>query len=425
MYNSLHKALIRLRTAAAIMAAALLVPSCSPSLEDNGGSAPVHGEYTFGIYITLGDNVSNENTSRAPSADGYDPGAGYENYIDLATPDYRIYLFNARNELLYAVPPVDVELLPTDRRQAGSKTYELRFTLRDMDAHRLNPDACVFKLLMLANWRDYPENIEEGVTTVEEMMKSQAVLRDFTAPTGAELTEDDRIPLFGINLFGPLKLQPESFVLLDKLHLLRAYSKIEVFDSETSTDSLQAVELTRYNRRGYNAPLLNDWLQGEYVCDSYAADYGSTFRPAIGAEVDEALPLRRRKSDGHWYIYVPEYCNTMDGGVAPRPARSRLKATYKDSASGILHIYYIDFKYYDTVNAALNGGREGDFFDLRRNHWYRYELNRTHLDMMMRVDVVPYTSVELNPSFGFDDPLPRPPSEWITPPWVEIHPDRP
>lgn len=407
-----------------------MTPSCSSS-NDTPTNPSADADYGFTLYLSLSDN--NAITRSTPTdgdydgQSGYSSGVLYENYIDLGAQDYRIYLFNSNNKLIYAVPESDMSLLPTTSSSVGAKTYELRFrmTAKQVKDAGLNPENCVFKLLMLANWREYP-SVDNGVS-IETLLSSDRALRPYSAPLAATLTADDRIPLFGINQFGVIKLDPEWRTQLGTIHLLRAYSKIEVYDSEETCTPIHKVALTRYNTKSYCAPMLKEWMQSEYVTNSYKSDYGATFRNP-DSEVSTDLPLKKDPESGHFFIYVPEFRNidaVQDSKLLPRndEERTRLKVIYLDEISREEHCYMVDFKYYDALNAQRNGAQRGDYFNLNRNYWYRYVLNRGKVDLLMQVDVIPYHEIILEPEFGFDNPLPRPPSEWVTPPWVELDPE--
>lgn len=60
---------------------------------------------------------------------------------------------------------------------------------------------------------------------------------------------------------------------------------------------------------------------------------------------------------------------------------------------------------------------------LPRNTHVKVNLTLDRSDLKCRIDVLPYTAVPLNPEFGFDELLPRPPSGGDVPPWLEIDPD--
>lgn len=399
------------RSLAAALLLAALTAACSSSVSDEP-TLPQAGDYSFSLKLAVGDDISARSTT--PADGPYDPGAGFENYIDLLSNDYRIYLFNSNNVLIHAVEPADVRMIPTNMSTQGSKTYELQFAIKDLADKGLSPQSCTFKLLMLANWRSYPAGLVPGSTKIDDLMKSSTALRTFTPQREALLSADERIPMFGVKLYSGISLDPDLATELDIFHLLRAYSKIEVFNSAESVSPIASAVLTRHSLAGYNAPLLPQYLQGEYVTNSYKNDYGAmSFRPT-GVETDEDLAFKKDEATGSFFIYVPEFANLAGGRPRSDDERARIYVKYEDGEDA-----YIDFKYYDDVNADRNGAKKGDFFDLRRNYWYRYELNKGTVIVSLRVDVVPYVEVSLNPSFGFDKPI-IPEANPVTPPWVDI-----
>lgn len=69
-------------------------------------------------------------------------------------------------------------------------------------------------------------------------------------------------------------------------------------------------------------------------------------------------------------------------------SKSRIKITYTDDRE-----YFIDYKDYTTGNA----------FDVRRNYYYRFTVSRKFdatAELKVTVQVVPYSQVVLDPSFG-------------------------
>lgn len=60
---------------------------------------------------------------------------------------------------------------------------------------------------------------------------------------------------------------------------------------------------------------------------------------------------------------------------------------------------------------------------LPRNTHVKVNVTLANSDVRCTVDVLPYTAVPLNPSFGFDELLPRPPKPGDVPPWLDIDPD--
>ena len=135
-------------------------------------------------------------------------------------------------------------------------------------------------------------------------------------------------------------------------------------------------------------------------------------REGKGNTVTDDGTIYFNQSDNHrWYLYVPEFAN-------------RGKT---DSYQSSIEIKFRDYDHYETLHCSkylLPEGYDisvrGDDFDLLRNNIYRYNIYK---DLKVTVDVIPYVGVDLNPNFGFDDLLPRPPSQGEVPPWVVVDPD--
>ncbi len=387
MINRLRHIISRL-WAALLSTVALFPLGACASGEDvpvvPGGDEPgVAVEYTMGLYISLGDKT----VSRATPTDGeYDPGAGYENYIDLTgeTPDMRLYLFDTADRYIGSL--IDPEIVPVSE-SPGSKTYQLTFNVDKTFAEKYSGGS--FKLVMLANWgRVYPSAPVAGVTTIDDLVKSAEAVKAYT-PSPAVLTATDLIPMFGVVQFNNVILDPKVLVMLpETLHLLRAYAKVEVYDADNSKDFISSVSLTRHSSRAYMAPH-GVTHQDDYVKHKYDDDYVSTLTiPASSVNADPVTV--RRAPSGSFIIYVPEFRNI---GVSA-DERARLYVTYKDGNS-----FYVDFKYYNDPPAGFT---KGDPFDIRRNYWYKFAVNRQDFELIMSVDVMPYGEVILEPSFGID-----------------------
>lgn len=364
--------------------------SCSSSSADEPeiGGDDYSGVCELGLYIKLGDAVGD--LSRATPEGDYDPGEGYENYIHLTgdNPDYRVYLLDTSDRLIAEVADADILLLSAD---PGSKTYEMRFEVNKAFYDIYNNGS--FKLLMLANWYgSYPSGLVPGVTTLSDIVESQASVADYSSAWPAMLSVDSRIPMFGIVQFDGVELRPNSLTpLTNKLHLLRALAKIEVFDAADSEDEILSVTLLRHNTRYSKAPA-GVKHQDDYVKNSYDADYNSSL--TIPSESESAVPLSFSKNnDGKFVCYVPEYRNIGRS----ENEKSRLSVSYSDGST-----YTVDFKYYQN---PPSGSQVGDAFDLRRNYWYRFSLSRTR-DIDIEVVVVPYAETILNPDFGLIKPIP-------------------
>lgn len=388
-----------LRMVPAIIAAAVAVACSSTDEPDGPVPAPGHdgATYRLGFYLTVGGE---EGQSRTTPTDGeYDGGEGYENYIGLSAGDYRFFVFSTDDKLIYTV--VDGDLLPV-QSTPGSKTYQLIFEVKEeLGLQSLSS----FKIVALANWGAYPDDLTPGVTTLSDIVESAEAIHTFKTDAPATLGPDDLIPMYGISQFDGVSLKDGQCTMLGSLHLLRAYAKIEVYDAPNTTRNIASVELVRYNSKSMAAPKgVNH--QSLYVKGSYAYDYTNGPSIPTGSFNDGSLTVKRRASDGHFVIYVPEYRNR--GLVNEDLYVSYLRVRYSNHT-----VCDIDFKYYNEPPEALKniGVSKGDRFDLMRNNWYKFELNMLQADLLIKV--VPYAGIDLYPTFGLGNP-----DDWVLLPYL-------
>ncbi len=390
-------------------AVGVILAGCSSTGAETDEPAPdLSEEWTMGLYLRLGDTAASG--SRAPSDGTYDPGAGYENYIDMtgSDPDMRVYLFTAdTNTLISELSAPKVEFYSATE---SSKTYFLYFEINDDFKSRYTGDGKKFKMVMLANWRHkYPETVA-GTTTIDELVKSTEAIMDYPytpeSPIPASLTAADAIPLFGVSEYSDIEPgDPKVMTLLPQtLHLLRAYAKVELFAADYTADfaggkldedtykklnDIKSVTLTRYSTKLRKAPE-GVVHQDDYVKGNYEQDYGPA--PTLVADDPGALNLPLlRSDDGHFITYIPEFKN-MD---KKSDEQARLMVRYADGM-----VYDLEFKDYANPDATTG---ECACFDIRRNYWYRFSLRRgDDSPFTMEVDVVPYGEVILEPDFGID-----------------------
>lgn len=375
---------------ALLIAAVPALGACSSAADapdmPAGDTAPA---CSIGLYVRLGDG---EPASRTTPDDGsYASGTTGENYIDLDgdTPDMRLYAFTTDNRLIREFDGPEITPMSSS---PTSKTYELKFNV-DRDFYD-SYSGKSFKIMMLANWRRYPDSskLVPGTTTIDDITtaaEATSDIRGFGGCPGPYITGEQRIPMFGIAQYDKITLVPNMLVMLGDLHLLRAYAKIEVYDDAASDDTLTGVSLTRHNVRSAMAPR-GVYHQDDYVKHSYNDDYAATLTVPDASETSDALAMVRDSVSGHFIVYVPEYRNTgrSDG------ERARLLLHYKFGEK-----FYADFKYYQN---PAPGSAVGDAFDIRRNYWYKYEIKRNGTTIQLTADVLPYGTVKLEPSFGLD-----------------------
>lgn len=362
---------------AALVAALLCatLPSCrrtadEPSLPEAETAVQVGFRISLGALGALGG---------ATRADGYDDGRGvdYENHIDFEHGSYRFLFFDLQNRYLASFTPT--RLRPVEFGAFRSKVYEVGGTIP-------KPLPEDFKVVVLANWPDYPDGLTVGVTTIEQICSAACGRYAYTPPfrLGERL-----IPFYGVKLCEGVTFIRDLQTDLGTIHLLRAMAKIEVA-CVTPGWNISGVALQRYNAAGYCAP------SGVYGFGDYSwPDYVGTLH--LVGDRNDAEPKSldfAPSAQGTFVAYVPEYRNLAGGTTGVRAQdTAELRVTFRESGD---KEYPVEFKYYTSVPA---GSRLGDPFDIRRNYYYKFTITKA-AEPLIVVDVYPYEEVELDPGFG-------------------------
>lgn len=363
------------------LSAAAAIASCSR--DDAGAVQPVgtsDAEVQVGFRIVLGEVMDGTRSG------GYDDGTGtdYENAIGILDNDYCVMFFDTANRYITTFRPT--ELVPVDDNYARSRYYD---AIGRID----KPLPSSFRVVIMANWGKYPADAVAGTTTIDDICTSldSRYSYDYTF----RLSADCRIPMYGVKLCTGMTFKSDLLTYLGTVCMLRAMAKIEVTcDSEDWT--VESVMLNRYNSVGFCAPL-NVYEEQDYVKGSYDDDYTDDIHIVDGAERDDRLYFSRTE-DGRYVIYLPEYRNTRQGTVKSSKA-SEICVRFAERQD---KEYVIDFKYYEN---PLKGYSVGDYFDIRRNYYYKFAINKlSEYDdgMDISLDVRQYDDYDLRPVFGLD-----------------------
>lgn len=374
------------------------------------------GPVELSMLISLGDNEMGATygdipAPRATPSDGeYDPGSGYENFIDISARDFALYIFTAGDAPALVAQAAVTGLVPADGGSyESSKTYTCRFRLDDPAAiFDAATGRASFRLVMLANWRAWP--LASGSWADYPMLGAGASLDDLyraasstrscpAGGTGPAITRETRIPLFGVQAYSGVDLAADGLTdLAETLHLLRAFAKIEVYDGPETQKAIESVTLTRSNTL-FKALPSRVYDRADYVKGTHALDYVD--HVSIPGDADDAataaptpvatdLPFFRdpqgNSGKGSWLIYVPEFDNTSAAAVP-----SRIRVGYGDGSN-----FLVDFKNY----GQLTGMAKDEPFDIRRNNWYIYSINRREHNITVELDVQPYAECKMDASLG-------------------------
>lgn len=378
---------------------AVLFVSCSRDTEDD--SVPSAGEMTLGIGFKI--------PARAV-VDGYEEGEVYENYIDAANGNYRIYFFDAKNKLIARFDPEAFILVAED-----DKYVEYNVLGEVPDALAEHSD--FFKMVVLANWPQYGDaNMKTEETTIADICNAAWAQFDCltdgkTNPTAialnpfaADPSERKLMPFYGVHEYSNVTFKPGVATILDEpVTLLRAMAKVEVIlETDDYFDlSFSSLKINRYNAKGYCAPK-DVFKQSDYDHNgSYDDDYVQTLHLVGDANDANEKELSFRKvnrwdEDGKryekWTAYLPEYQN-----IGADNAYSSIKAKFDiQLADDTPHtIYFANYSGGESDNS--NGNR----LNIERNNIYRFKVTCTGYNFKLLLTVSNWQGLyENNFEFG-------------------------
>lgn len=399
---------------------------------------------------TLTVSLGVEGATRSTEDDkDFEPGKGYENYLDIAGNDYRIYFFDANNKYLatfdpYLKPssnyPIDNDIIN------GITTYYFNFMGKVPSNVGTN-----FKLVVLANWGTYPvevaeEDATEGsfqlikdVTTIEDLtIHSAAQFEALTSPDENEdwLGPKRLIPFYGVRAYNLRdekygvnkyidadgKLKGDIYVDLtgDALPMLRAMAKVEVILNNAFA-SFSSVKMTRYNSKGFCAPYK------ETEDEEWNFDYTDYFHGYVwGSDFSRGVHLVNGKNDTNpkelefkkvssrtegkgtttpekWVAYVPEYKNIgVEDFTTIEVELKKPDNITEEEWAKIEGNKKKKTIYFATDGTATNNVDNTKRYDIERNNIYRFTIQDMTLVAKFILDVIPYSSIILEPEFGLD-----------------------
>ncbi len=320
----------------------------------------------------------------------FETGGTWENQINFAGGDYRIYFFtndkddasatsdNEKNTLI-------AEFRPRDISSVDGTTYTKYTLLGDVeDDISAYSD---FKVVVLANWGLYP-TVTVGSTTIDALVEGDNSTFSANTFLTSGVDSSNLIPFFGVREYSGVEWRKGWRTYLNgNINLLRALAKVEVVLSEDSdVESLDSVSIVRYNGSGYCAP------RHVYVRSDYDNDYSweEGFTDGLhlvgdrnGADGGTASFIRQSGIGfDTWTVYLPEYDNmgddycymevVVDGETFP--------------------IYFAN--YTDGNTTAYGDGEKADMpdrYSVFRNCLYRFyvtaTINEKEVDLTIRVHV--------------------------------------
>lgn len=378
---------------------AVLFVSCSRDAEDD--SVLSAGEMTLGIGFKI--------PARAV-ADGYEEGDTYENYIDMANGNYRIYFFDTGNKLIARFEPEAFILVAEDDEY-------VEYSVLGEVPEALAEHSDFFKMVVLANWPQYGDaNMNTEETTIADICNADWAQYDCltdgkTTPTAIALNpfaanpaERKLMPFYGVHEYSNVTFKKGIATILDEsVTLLRAMAKVEVIlETDDYFDlSFSSLKINRYNAKGYCAPK-DVFTQGDYDHNgSYKDDYVHTLHLVGDANDANEKELSFRKvnrwDEGgkryeKWTAYLPEYRN-IDAGNAYSSIKAKFNIHLADDDPHT--IYFANYSGGKTDNS--NGNR----LNIERNNIYRFQVTCTGYNFKLLLTVSDWEGVyENNFEFG-------------------------
>lgn len=353
----------------------------------------VENSFLAVFTLDLGDTAYG--TTRATPTNGeYNPGSGLENFIDFSPKNFRCYLFGTDNTFIKTLDAVSIQSF-------DEKIYSIRLRLKDTEeVKKALTTGCRF--VLLANWDSYADPVP-GITTIAELCTAPPAKFEFSQ-LKTLLSANNLIPMYGVKEFesGVQDFIDGKMISdLGTIHLLRAFAKVDVnikFVDFAETPVVTSVSLTHSNSKGYKAPA-NVTKEEQYVTGSWLTDYTPVNIPDDVTDI--SLTLTKDENTGHYVAYVPEYRNVdANGNTIDNHSRIKINFTIGDIAVGGLDVEgYVDFRYSDNPPKGVTPGQH---FDIARNNWYKFNVTAKGKDIVWTVDVIPFTSIELNPNYGLE-----------------------
>ncbi len=382
--------------AVALIATILALTSCT----DNATTLNA-GE---GMTVELNIQTKSVSDITSSSSVEYLKGTQWENYIDIAGGDYRIYFFtydpssptdpDSNNRLITEFNPLEVTV---DEGSVYTK-YTLMGRI-DGEIAKYSD----FKVVILANWGSdvYPTGVTtiaddpDNATTIDDICNAETAVFDaFVQNDTAVLpSETLHVPFYGVREYeGVTWSSMWRTVLSGEITLLRALAKVVVQLTNTEDDNLTVTEmnLCGYNATGYCAPK-NVYLRSDYDHDytwsqDFVEDLHLVAKDGSGNDTNDSEATNRKLAFNKiadcddaagtldtWVAYVPEFDNTgTDYSYIEVLFEHQLTG---DSGTGDPTPYIIYFGNYGTdgtCSAYGSTGSDTDRFDIHRNYLYSF-----------------------------------------------------
>lgn len=352
-----------LAAVAAILATTLW--SCSDFEPEFGGGAD--GDGTVSFRVVAPKYAGANRGSRATWGNDYDKLGGTEFETALLEDQVQVIITDASCENRYAITDLYCKKVQ-DNPLFVTYEYVGRIEEADLDAMR---KAGSGKLHVIAN-------AGVGADLNDELKFTRSGLA----------SEFESIPMWGVQSVDFSKLLPNNALSIGDVNLLRSMAKVVIDNSEDADNYIQSitdVTISTSNGQGYVLPAGWTAIASTSTLDRHAA------------RVPEQTPAGAKKytmdEKSHVEFYLPEIFN--GAGDDEITLTINYKTLLGDRTGKLYFRRYAD-------------GNPGDTpLDVLRNYQYHFIVKKpNHEEVNAILDVIPYSSVMLDPDFGLErDPI--------------------
>lgn len=233
-----------------------------------------------------------------------------------------------------------------------------------------------YRFMVLANCtsKNYGISYTNGAPNLENMV--------FTTP----LTTT--IPMWGVKTVELANANENKEFPLGKIGMLRAAAKIGVKLHQDVIDegySITGLKLNYANASGYSVP--EGWSTEATTENMVHSD---VFRPnAAGGLIENISAVTFDENTGVYYFYVPETenCSELFTPAEGQPQDLSIAVMLKKEEGSVFE--QIEFPYENGIRFCKynNGEATDDYFNIIRNHFYKFTITAVNVGLKMNVKV--------------------------------------
>ncbi len=368
--------------------------SCSDVYDDIESGKFDSKSHLVLTFVTPNDDTSTRSAVEDP--DGYEAGIDYENTVNIDEGDYKIYFFTYDSSTKDAGTLI-AEFEPESITQSSTSSTTTYTVTGDVPETLMNVSN--FRVVMLANWGWWYQNVEEGVTTIDDLCEGGN--STFYADKKFIIDQNNLIPFYGVQEYsGVTFTYGTTTTLSTPVSLLRALAKVEVIlTSDSDVEEFDNVSIVNYNAQGYCAPW-QVYTAADYDTDAsknpdtdFWPDEWVTDLHLVGEANDTGTKTQvftkvSGTTQDTWRIYLPEYNNMSED-------YSYITLTIDGEP---YEIYFADYE-----DGVTDNTETSNRYNLKRNNLYRYYVTLKNREL--RVFVETWENVFDNEwSFGITEP---------------------